>query len=109
MPLFFIPMTMSPPPIPPLPAPFGAGFDTAEFSEPLILAWRLGFAADDLFDPFKLVDRIGHATAPGPISATPAVVISIDPGPRHVPAEGRFFLLEARRLHVDAEVARHVL
>ena len=109
LPLFFIPLTIWPPPIPPLPQPFGPGFDPAEFSDPLILAWRLGYPPEDLFDPFKLANRIPRAPTPAPISATPAVVISIDPGPRHIPAHGRFFLLEARRLHVDAEVARHVL
>jgi hypothetical protein len=97
---------------PPLPAPFGAGFDPAQLFDPLVLAWRLGMEKEDLSDPVRLANRITVVPPPPPpsttVAPTPVPLPPIDPGPRHVPGEGRFYSLANRNLHVEAEVARHV-
>lgn len=89
----------------------------AEMFDPLILGRRLGLAEGELSDPYAMAQRF-HARLPvipvdpaPPAGPAPTVrdVITPDPGPRHVPGEGRFYLLREDRIHISSEIAAHGL
>jgi hypothetical protein len=88
---------------------FGSNFLVSELFAPEKLQERRGILEKDLFDPFLLASKIVEPTPP-PVPEPPAPLVpDLQPGPRYVPPEGKFFLLRASGLHVTTEVARHAL
>jgi hypothetical protein len=99
----------------------GDSFILDDVYDPVGLAVRLG--ADDereVFDPFKLAARVASRVPvpadPGdpsidPVTGEPLTVetLTVDPGTRHSPGEGRFYVLREERLHLTTEVARRVV
>jgi hypothetical protein len=89
-----------------------------EMFDPLILGRRLGVAEGELSDPYALArSRLPAIPLDPAIPVDPAGpaapahlrdVVTPDPGPRHSPGEGRFYLLREDRLHLSTETARHV-
>ena len=78
----------------------------AEYKPPLLpLTTYLANLANDAFAERQAVIDATVApptTAPGPLEEW-----ILDPGERHAPGEGKFYLLKSDRLHVATEVWRH--
>jgi hypothetical protein len=96
---------------------FGAHFDPAELYDPVILAYRLNLqSTEDLYDPEKIAGKVGRVVdvpddeaGPAPGAAEPLEILYPQPGPRHSPGEGGFYLLRDDHLHIAVEAAHHVL
>lgn len=87
-----------------------------DFYDPLALAVAYKTDEATVYDPFALAKHLATQAVAGGTPLVPVVdelgpreVVQLESGARHSPGEGNFYLLREERLHLSAEIARHVL